>query len=61
MNGFPVWSIAGLAFGTVLGVAAAFGGLNAFLVVLVLGVLGFLLGHALEGGIDMSWMRTRRQ
>ncbi|WP_214318091.1 hypothetical protein [Nonomuraea sediminis] len=61
MTAFPIWSVAGLTFGTVLGVAAAFGGLNAFLIVLVLGVLGFLLGRALEGGFDMSSMRPRRQ
>ena len=61
MNEFPIWSVAGLLFGTVLGLAGAFGGLNAFLIVLVLGVLGFFIGRVLEGGVDMSTMRPRRQ
>jgi hypothetical protein len=61
MNEFPIWSVAGLIFGTVLGLAGAFGGLNAFLIVLVMGVLGFFIGRVLEGGVDMSTMRPRRQ
>jgi hypothetical protein len=61
MNEFPIWSVAGLIFGTVLGLAGAFGGLNAFLIVLVMGVLGFFIGRVLEGGVDMSAMRPRRQ
>ncbi|WP_433496708.1 hypothetical protein ACQP1K_17075 [Sphaerimonospora sp. CA-214678] len=61
MNGFPVWALAGLAFGTVLGVVGAFGGLNAFLLVLVLGAIGFFVGLAMEGGVQMPTLRTRRQ
>ncbi|MER6950179.1 hypothetical protein ABZ297_16665 [Nonomuraea sp. NPDC005983] len=61
MEGFPIWSVTGLLFGTVVGLAGAFGGLVALLIVLVLGVLGFLIGRVLEGGLDMSSMRPRRQ
>nr|WP_062348976.1 hypothetical protein [Herbidospora yilanensis] len=61
MNQFPVWSIVGLVFGTILGIVGAFGGLNAFLIVLVLGVVGFFVGLALEGGIQVPKLRARRQ
>jgi hypothetical protein len=61
MKQFPVWALAGLAFGTVLGVVGAFGGLYAFLVVLVLGVIGFFVGMIVEGDVEMPMMRTRRQ
>ncbi|MEV0973132.1 hypothetical protein [Microtetraspora glauca] len=61
MNQFPVWSVIGLAFGTVLGIVGAFGGLNAFLIVLVLGVVGFFVGLVLEGGVQMPTLRARRQ
>ncbi|SDK14364.1 DUF2273 domain-containing protein [Nonomuraea jiangxiensis] len=36
--------VIGMAAGIVLGLAAAFGGLGAFLLVLVLGAVGFLVG-----------------
>jgi hypothetical protein len=61
MKQFPVMALGGLAFGTVLGVVGAFGGLNAFLIVLVLGVVGFFVGLAVEGGVEMPTMRARRQ
>ncbi|MCC5579747.1 hypothetical protein IMZ11_29385 [Microtetraspora sp. AC03309] len=61
MNQFPVWSVIGLAFGTVLGIVGAFGGLNSFLIVLVLGVVGFFVGLVLEGGVQMPTLRARRQ
>jgi hypothetical protein len=61
MDGFAVWPIIGLAFGTVLGVVGAFGGLYAFLLVLVLGVIGFLVGRVLEGGLDVSSLGARRR
>ncbi|MEW9532898.1 hypothetical protein [Microbispora sp. NPDC049125] len=61
MGEFPVWALAGLAFGTVLGVVGAFGGLNAFLIVLVLGVVGFFVGLVMEGGVRMPTLHPRRQ
>ncbi|GAB3878534.1 hypothetical protein [Microbispora bryophytorum] len=61
MQGYPVWGIAGLLFGTVLGVVGAFGGLSAFIIVLVLGIVGFLVGLVLEGGVHLPQMHPRRQ
>lgn len=55
-----MWSIAGLAFGSLLGFAAYFGGFGAFALVLVLGVVGFLVGRAYEGEIDLAELFTRR-
>ena len=49
MNEMPWRAVIGLAFGTALGFAGAFGGFTAFLIVLVLGVVGFLAGRALTG------------
>jgi hypothetical protein len=45
--------LAGLAFGTSLGFAGAFGGIGAFLLVLVLGLLGFLAGRAMTGELNL--------
>jgi hypothetical protein len=61
MTEFPVWALAGLAFGTILGVVAAFAGLYAFLIVLVLGAVGFFVGLMLQGDVQLPTMRTRRQ
>jgi hypothetical protein len=62
MNSFPLWTIVGLAVGMLLGFAAAFGGLGAFLLVLVLGAVGLLIGRLVEGGqIDLSSFTTRRR
>ncbi|MCO5995445.1 hypothetical protein [Actinoallomurus rhizosphaericola] len=47
------WPVVGLAFGTALGFAGAFGGVGAFLIVLVLGVVGLLTGRALMGDLDL--------
>lgn len=44
----------GLLAGLLLGFAAAFGGLGAFLVVLVLGTLGLLVGRVLDGRLDLN-------
>ncbi|HEX2315906.1 MAG TPA: hypothetical protein VHJ17_19325 [Thermomonospora sp.] len=49
-----MWPIAGLAYGTALGIAAAFGGFGAFVAVLVFGLLGFLAGRALAGDLDLA-------
>lgn len=54
-------TVIGLAFGTALGFAAAFGGAGALLIVLVLGVLGGAAGHWLDGKLDLSALTARRQ
>ncbi len=47
-------STLGLLAGLLLGIAAAVGGFGAFLLALVLGVLGYIVGGALDGQIDVS-------
>jgi uncharacterized membrane protein len=54
MGDFKVWPVIGLAYGTVLGLAAGFGGFGAFLLVLFFGVVGFLAGRVIEGELDVS-------
>lgn len=54
MNETRWWPAVGLAFGIALGFAAAFGGIVAFLIVLVLGTVGFLAGRALAGDLNLS-------
>lgn len=44
----------GLATGLVLGLAAAFGGFWIFLLVLVLGVVGLLVGRIVDGDVDLT-------
>lgn len=44
----------GLLCGIALGLAAAFGGFGAFLIVLVLGGLGLLVGRFVDGKLDLS-------
>ncbi|HEY2695339.1 MAG TPA: hypothetical protein VGN81_31940 [Pseudonocardiaceae bacterium] len=44
----------GLLAGIALGLAAAFGGFGAFLIVLVLGALGLLVGRFIDGKLDLS-------
>jgi hypothetical protein len=44
----------GLLTGLALGFAGAFGGFGAFLIVLVLGTLGLLVGRVLDGKLDVS-------
>ncbi len=51
----------GLGFGVALGFAAAFGGFVAFLIVLVLGAVGWLAGRWIDGQLDLSSLFTRRQ
>ncbi|MFC4586784.1 hypothetical protein [Sphaerisporangium corydalis] len=55
------WPAIGLLFGTALGFAVMAGGLTAFLVVLVLGVIGFLVGRAMSGELDMSGLLGGRR
>jgi len=47
-------STVGLLAGLLLGIAAAVGGFGAFLLALVLGVLGYIIGGALDGEIDLG-------
>lgn len=47
-------SMIGLIVGLVLGLAAAFGGVNALLVVAVFAAVGFFVGKAVEGEVDVS-------
>lgn len=55
MNG----TVIGLAFGTALGFAAAFGGVVALLIVLVLGGAGFAVGRFVDGKLDLSAFTAR--
>ncbi|MFF0147501.1 hypothetical protein ATK36_6171 [Amycolatopsis sulphurea] len=49
----------GLLTGLALGLAAAFGGFGAFVLVLVLGALGLLVGRVLDGKLDLSQLTGR--
>ncbi|MEU3302041.1 hypothetical protein ABZ729_19720 [Streptomyces sp. NPDC006678] len=49
----------GLLTGLVLGLAAAFGGFDAFLIVLVLGTVGLLVGRYLDGKLDLAQFTGR--
>lgn len=49
----------GLLTGLVLGLAGAFGGFGAFLLVLVLGALGLFVGRYLDGKLDLSVLSGR--
>jgi nitrate/nitrite transporter NarK len=44
----------GTIVGLVLGFAGAFGGFGAFLIVLVLGAIGFVVGRVLDGQLDVG-------
>ncbi|SDF85504.1 hypothetical protein [Klenkia brasiliensis] len=47
-------STVGLLVGMVLGLAGAFGGFGAFVLVAVLAALGFVAGKVVEGQLDLS-------
>jgi hypothetical protein len=47
-------SFLGLVVGLALGFAGVFGGFGAFLIVAILGGIGFVLGKVAEGRIDVS-------
>ncbi|NIJ10652.1 putative membrane protein [Saccharomonospora amisosensis] len=49
-----------LLSGIALGFAAAFGGFSAFLLVLVLGALGLLVGLVADGKLNVSQFTGRR-
>jgi len=44
----------GLLAGLILGVAGSIGGFGAFLITLVVGIVGLLVGMALDGQLDVS-------
>ncbi|QVQ50323.1 hypothetical protein J4H86_15365 [Spiractinospora alimapuensis] len=56
-----MWAIVGLAYGSLLGLSAAFGGFGAFVLVLILGVVGFLAGRAYDGEIDLAALFLRNR
>ncbi|WP_420830883.1 hypothetical protein [Actinomadura graeca] len=60
MMRLQLWPLVGLAFGTALGFAGAFGGFGAFFIVLFLGALGFLVGRAVEGDLDIGQLLSPR-
>jgi nitrate/nitrite transporter NarK len=43
----------GLLVGLVLGIVAVFGGFGAFLIVLLLGAIGLVVGRVLDGKLDL--------
>lgn len=47
-------SIVGLIAGIVLGFAGILGGFEGFLIVAILGALGYIVGQVLEGRIDLT-------
>lgn len=54
-------SLIGLLAGLMLGVAAAAGGFTGFLIALVLGAVGWLVGSQLDGEIDLSRLTGGRR
>lgn len=48
-----------LFVGLVLGAVATFGGFGSFLVVLVFGAVGWLVGRVLEGKLDLAALTGR--
>jgi hypothetical protein len=52
-------TVLGLVVGLVLGVTGAFGGFTAFLIVLVLGAVGLLVGRLLDGELDLEALTGR--
>ncbi|MFD9702360.1 hypothetical protein [Lentzea sp. NPDC059081] len=49
----------GLLTGLALGLAAAFGGFSAFLLVLVFGAIGLVAGRVAEGKLDLAQLLGR--
>ncbi|HET6258123.1 hypothetical protein [Pseudonocardia sp.] len=44
----------GLLAGLILGLAAAFGGFGVFLIVLVMGAIGLIIGRVIDGQLDLN-------
>ncbi|MFL0177459.1 hypothetical protein [Mycobacterium sp. SMC-13] len=53
-------STLGLVAGLLLGIAAAAGGLGGFLIALLLGVAGYLIGAHRDGELDLAALLQRR-
>lgn len=60
MDEVRILPILGLVFGIALGFAGAFGGIAAFVIVLVLGLVGYFAGRALAGELDLSSLFVTR-
>lgn len=54
-------STVGLLAGLLLGVAAAAGGFTGFLIALVLGLFGYVVGGHYDGEVDLSALFGRRR
>lgn len=54
-------STIGLVAGLLLGIAAAAGGFFGFLIALVLGVVGYLVGGHYEGKLDLGQILSGRR
>lgn len=50
----------GIAVGMALGFAGAFGGFTGFIIVLALGVIGFVVGRIFESEFDIESVFRRR-
>jgi hypothetical protein len=50
----------GLLTGLILGLASVMGGLNGFLLVLVLGAVGLVVGRVLDGKLDLGQIISGR-
>jgi len=61
MNEARIMPILGLVFGIAVGFAGAFGGWSAFVIVLVLGLVGYITGRALVGELDLSRLFVTRE
>ncbi|MFD1536411.1 hypothetical protein [Nonomuraea guangzhouensis] len=62
MNNISWLPVIGMSVGMVLGIVGAFGGLGAFLLVVVLGAIGLLVGRIMEGGeVNLSNLTLRRR
>ena len=61
MNEARIMPILGLVFGIAVGFAGAFGGWSAFVIVLVLGLVGYIAGRALVGELDLSRLFVTRE
>ncbi|MGW0806980.1 hypothetical protein [Nonomuraea sp. NPDC002799] len=62
MNNVHWMPLIGMTVGIILGLAGAFGGLGAFLLVLVLGAVGFLVGRLAETGeVNLSGLTGKRR
>ena len=54
-------SVIGLLAGLLLGIAAAAGGFGGFLVALVLGIAGYLVGGHRDGDLDLGALAPGRR